>query len=161
MATSVAIEEALHDALLAAKIVAYAQGLALISAASQRYQWSISLAEVARVWKGGCIIRARLLDTLMRLYQETPALENLLLADEMVDKVDKLQGAWRMVLGAAAASGVPAPAMSAALAYYDGYRCARLPHNLLQAQRDAFGAHTYIRLDAREEGAVHSHWLAE
>ncbi len=156
---SVALADAVHDALLAAKIVAYAQGTALIRAASDHYRWGISLQEVARIWKGGCIIRARFLDTIMRAYQRQPGLDNLLLDEAIRDQVHGAQAAWRRVVGLAQGHGIPVPAMAASLAYYDSYRTASLPQNLTQAQRDAFGAHTYQRSDAPDEGFVHTDWL--
>ncbi len=148
---------AVHDALLCAKICSYAQGMALIRAGSDKFKWNISLGEMARIWKGGCIIRARLLDSIMRSYQATPDIKNLLLAPDFEAKLYEAQPNWRRVVGAAAALGIPTPAFAASLAYFDSYRTARLPQNLTQAQRDAFGAHTYERTD--RPGAVHSEWL--
>jgi 6-phosphogluconate dehydrogenase len=150
---------AVHDALLCAKICSYAQGMALIRAGSEKFKWNINLSEMARIWKGGCIIRARLLDTIMRAYQGTPDLRNLLLAGDFAGMLDERQPNWRRVIGTAAALGIPTPAFSASLAYFDSYRTARLPQNLTQAQRDAFGAHTYERLDKPGGGPVHSEWL--
>jgi 6-phosphogluconate dehydrogenase len=149
---------AIHDALYAAKICAYAQGMALISAGSSTNSWGILSREMARIWKGGCIIRARFLDTIFRAYEKDAKLPNLLLDDVVRGEIDKAQANWRKVLGLAATHGVPVPAMSASLAYYDSYRAKRLPQNLTQAQRDAFGAHTYERLDG-EGTFVHSSWL--
>ena len=149
---------AVHDALLCAKICSYAQGLALIHAGSEKFKWNINLAEMARIWKGGCIIRARLLDTIMRAYQATPAPRNLLLAGDFEAMVHEAQPNWRRVIGAAAALGIPTPAFAASLAYFDSYRTARLPQNLTQAQRDAFGAHTYERTD-NPGTSVHTDWL--
>jgi 6-phosphogluconate dehydrogenase len=148
-----------HDALYAAKICAYAQGMALISAGSNAHSWGILSREMARIWKGGCIIRARFLDTIFRAYEKDSKLPNLLLDDVVRAEVDKAQANWRKVLGLSAAHGVPVPAMSASLAYYDSYRARKLPQNLTQAQRDAFGAHTYERIDT-EGKFVHSNWLA-
>ncbi|HLL53433.1 MAG TPA: NADP-dependent phosphogluconate dehydrogenase, partial [Myxococcaceae bacterium] len=148
-----------HDALLAAKITTYAQGMRLIQAASREYKWDIDLKEMARIWKGGCIIRARLLDTIMRAYERRPDLPSLLLDADFARTVDAAQGAWRHVVGVAAQAGIPLPAMSASLAYFDSYRTAELPQNLTQAQRDAFGAHTYERKDQPERGFVHTDWL--
>ncbi|HXI58157.1 MAG TPA: NADP-dependent phosphogluconate dehydrogenase [Polyangia bacterium] len=150
---------AVHDALLCAKICSYAQGMALIKAGSDKFNWNISLGEMARIWKGGCIIRARLLDTIMRAYQATPNLRNLLLAPEFEAMLHEAQPNWRRVVGTAAGLGIPTPAFAASLAYFDSYRTARLPQNLTQAQRDAFGAHTYERLDKAGAGPVHSEWL--
>jgi 6-phosphogluconate dehydrogenase len=150
---------AVHDALLAAKVCSYAQGLQLIAAGSERYSWGISLKETARIWKGGCIIRARLLDDIMRAYERSPGLKNLLLDEQFEGRMYKAQPAWRRVVGQAQSLGIPVPAFAASLAYFDSYRTARLPQNLTQAQRDAFGAHTYERTDKPELGFVHSEWL--
>ncbi|MDX2023035.1 MAG: NADP-dependent phosphogluconate dehydrogenase [Deltaproteobacteria bacterium] len=151
--------QAVHDALLASKICSYAQGLALIRKASAEYNWNIRLDEMARIWKGGCIIRARLLDSIMRAYQRTPELANLLLDPDFEQRMFAAQPGWRKAIGFAQGLGLPVPAMSASLAYFDSYRTARLPQNLTQAQRDAFGAHTYERLDKPGLGFVHSEWL--
>ncbi|HET6281860.1 MAG TPA: NADP-dependent phosphogluconate dehydrogenase [Polyangia bacterium] len=154
-----ALTDAVHDALLAAKICSYAQGLHLIRAGSDKYKWNISLGEMARIWKGGCIIRARLLDNIMRAYERAPNLPNLLLDEEFEKRVHDAQANWRRAIGLAQNLGIPVPAMSASLAYFDSYRTARLPQNVTQAQRDAFGAHTYERVDKPELGFVHSEWL--
>ncbi len=148
-----------RDGLWAAKICSYAQGMALIRAASQTHGWGIDLGELARIWKGGCIIRARLLDSIHRAWKRNPDLRNLLLDDEFRDAVEGAHPNWRRALAAAIAAGVPVPAMSASLAYFDAYRSARLPQNLTQAQRDAFGAHTYERTDHPERGFVHTEWI--
>jgi 6-phosphogluconate dehydrogenase len=149
---------AVHDALYAAKICAYAQGMALIGAGSAAHNWGIMLREMARIWKGGCIIRARFLDTIFRAYEKNAKLPNLLLDEVVRGEIEKSQANWRKILGLAAAHGVPVPAMSASLAYYDSYRAEKLPQNLTQAQRDAFGAHTYERVDAPGT-FVHTEWL--
>ncbi len=151
---------AVHDALYAAKVGAYAQGMALIAAGAKEYGWGTRLEECARIWKGGCIIRARLLDSIMKAYARDPKLPNLLLDEEFRGKVDAAQGAWRRVASLAQLHGVPVPAMSAGLAYYDSYRSAELPQNLTQAQRDAFGAHTYQRSDDPDGPFIHTKWLA-
>ncbi len=148
----------LHGAIYASRITAYAQGLDLIQRASQRYQWSVDLAETARIWKGGCIIRARLLDPIRAAFSDTAAPSNLMLDKEMGGQLQALQGAWRRVIGFAVTAGIPVPVMSACLNYFDSYRTGRLPQNLIQAQRDAFGAHTYERIDHPEWGFVHSDW---
>ena len=153
------LEGAVHDALLAAKIGAYAQGMALITAASTEYGWSIDLREMARIWKAGCIIRARFLDTIMRAYERQPALPNLLLDEAIADQVARADGAWRRVVGLAQSNAIAVPAMSASLGYYDSYRSANLPQNLTQAQRDAFGAHTYQRQDDPQGPFVHTDWI--
>ncbi|MCB9558938.1 MAG: NADP-dependent phosphogluconate dehydrogenase [Kofleriaceae bacterium] len=154
-----ALAASIHDALHAAKIVAYAQGMALIRAGSDKFSWGISMREMARIWKGGCIIRARFLDTIMKAYERNPELPNLLLDEAIRGQVHAAQGAWRDVVGLAQRHGIPVPAMASSLAYFDSYRTASLPQNLTQAQRDAFGAHTYQRNDAPEEGFVHTDWL--
>ncbi len=148
----------LHGALYASRITAYAQGLELIHTASERYGWSVDLAETARIWKGGCIIRARLLDPIRAAFSQSPAPANLMLDRELGGQLQALQGAWRRVLGYAMTAGIPTPVMSACLNYFDSYRTGRLPQNLIQAQRDAFGAHTYERIDHPEWGFVHSDW---
>jgi 6-phosphogluconate dehydrogenase len=150
-----------HDALHAAKITSYAQGLELMTVASTTFGWNISLREMARIWKGGCIIRARLLDAIMRAYERTPGLANLLLDGELEAAVRASQPGWRRTLQRATALGIPMPAMSASLAYFDSVRTARLPQNLTQAQRDAFGAHTYERLDKLDLGFIHTEWLGK
>ncbi|NWF92310.1 MAG: decarboxylating NADP(+)-dependent phosphogluconate dehydrogenase [Syntrophaceae bacterium] len=144
------------DALYASKICSYAQGLALLRAASSEYQYDLNLAEIARIWRGGCIIRARFLDDVSRAYQEDPDLLNLILAPFFREALLQRQKAWRRVLKTAIELAVPVPAMSASLAYFDSYRSSRLPANLIQAQRDYFGAHTYRRID--REGIFHTEW---
>ncbi len=148
-----------HDALYATKIVAYAQGCALLRAAGANYKWKIDLKEIARIWTGGCIIRARFLATMMKAFERNPALENLMLDEAIGADLQAAVPAWRKVVALAAAHGIPTPAMSAGLSYFDSYRTASLPQNLTQAQRDAFGAHTYQRSDAPDEGFVHTDWL--
>jgi 6-phosphogluconate dehydrogenase len=152
--------EAVHDALYCAKVGAYAQGMALLSAAAKEYRWSTNLKECARIWKGGCIIRARFLDTIMRAYERDPNLPNLLLDEDFKQKIDAAQGRWRSVVALAQQHGVPVLAMGASLAYYDSYRRASLPQNLTQAQRDAFGAHTYQRTDDASGASIHTSWLS-
>ncbi|MEJ2592159.1 MAG: NADP-dependent phosphogluconate dehydrogenase [Candidatus Thiodiazotropha sp.] len=148
----------LHGALYASRITAYAQGMDLIGSASERYGWSVDLAETARIWKGGCIIRARLLDPIRQAYSQAEKPANLMLDGELSAQLQGLQGAWRRVLLFAVQCGIPLPVMSACLNYFDSYRSGRLPQNLIQAQRDAFGAHTYERLDHPEWGFVHTEW---
>jgi 6-phosphogluconate dehydrogenase len=148
-----------HDALLCAKIGAYAQGMRLIQVASDQYKWNVSLSETARIWKGGCIIRAKLLDTLMQAFKSQPQLKNLMLADVFAKQLAAGQAAWRRTIGLGAKLGVALPVFSASLAYFDSYRSAELPQNLTQAQRDAFGSHTYERRDHLDRGFVHSEWL--
>ncbi|MBT8485379.1 MAG: NADP-dependent phosphogluconate dehydrogenase [Phycisphaerales bacterium] len=148
-----------RDALYAAKIGAYAQGMELIEAASRKYEWNVNPREIARIWKGGCIIRARFLDVMMRAWERDPALVNLLVDEEIRGTLATLQTPWRRVVTAAIDAGVPVPGMSASLSYYDSLRHERMPQNLVQAQRDAFGAHTYRRLDDPDGAAVHTDWL--
>jgi 6-phosphogluconate dehydrogenase len=147
---------ALGDALYAAKICSYAQGFAMLRAASREYEYDLNYSEIARIWRGGCIIRARFLDDIRAAYADDPDLPNLLLAPFFQEAVASRQAAWRHVVATAVELGVPVPAMSASLAYFDSYRSARLPANLIQAQRDYFGAHTYQRVD--REGVFHTEW---
>ena len=148
-----------HDALYAAKIVAYAQGMDLIARVSEEYEWGVNLSEMARIWKGGCIIRARFLDTIMAAFKDAPGLPNLLLDDNMRQWVESRQGVWREVVGLAQRSGIPVGGMASGLTYFDSYRTADLPQNMTQAQRDAFGAHTYQRKDDPDGPFVHTDWL--
>jgi 6-phosphogluconate dehydrogenase len=149
--------EQIRKALYASKICSYAQGFVQMRAASDEYDWGVNLGNCALLWRGGCIIRAVFLDRIKEAYDANPALENLLLAPYFTEAVEKAQVAWRHVVATAAQLGLPTPAFSAALAYYDGYRRDRLPANLLQAQRDYFGAHTYNRID--KIGIFHSDWI--
>jgi 6-phosphogluconate dehydrogenase len=146
----------LHDALYGSRICAYAQGMAMIAAASAKYEWNVSLAEVARIWKGGCIIRARLLDPIRAAYQRDPHLSNLLRDADIAAEIMTAQDGWRHTVQLGAGAGVPMPSHASALAYFDSYRSVRLPQNLTQAQRDAFGAHKYQRIE--RPGDVHSEW---
>jgi len=155
--------QAVHDALYAAKVCSYAQGMSLIRAGSQEWQWNINLRELARIWKGGCIIRARFLDSIMHAFERQPDLPNLLLDYDFMTSMRRAEKAWRWVIATAVQMGIPVPALSASLAYFDSYRSAQLPQNLTQAQRDFFGAHTYQRTDRPNAGFVHTDWakLAE
>jgi 6-phosphogluconate dehydrogenase len=148
----------IHDALYCSKICAYAQGFQLLRAAQDEYRWKLPFGEIAKIFRGGCIIRARFLQKITEAYQRNPNLVNLLLDPYFHGEIDRCQGNWREVVGAAAAGGVPAPTFYSALAYYDGYRSARLPANLLQAQRDYFGAHTYERVDQPRGKFYHLDW---
>jgi 6-phosphogluconate dehydrogenase len=148
--------DAIRDALYASKIIAYAQGFEQMSAASAQFNWNLKLHDMAMIWRGGCIIRARFLDRIMEAYDRDAKLSNLLLDDYFLQAVTRAEDAWRRVLTLAATNGVPAPAFSSSLAYYDGLRRARGPANLLQGLRDYFGAHTYRRLD--KEGSFHTRW---
>jgi len=147
-----------HDALYAARVVTYAQGMRLIQAASKEYHWNVSLAEMARIWRGGCIIRAKLLTPLREAFTRQPDLPNLVVSDDFAPVLTKMAPAWRRLVGTAVRLGIPVPVFSASLAYLDSYRSPELPQNLTQAQRDAFGAHTYQRRDRPEAGFVHSDW---
>jgi 6-phosphogluconate dehydrogenase len=152
-----AFVEAVRQALYASKIVSYAQGFVQLQAASAEHDWKLDYGNAALLWRGGCIIRAQFLDRIKEAFDADPNLENLLLNPFFKQAVDKAQDSWRSVVAAASILGVPVPAFSTALCYYDGYRMARLPANLLQAQRDYFGAHTYQRTD--RPGTFHTEWL--
>ncbi len=146
-----------RDALYASKVVAYAQGFDQMLAAGREHGWTLHPGEIATIWRGGCIIRARFLDRIKEAFDAQPDLQNLLLAPYFTEAVGRGQDGWRRVVGEAARLGIPTPAFSSSLAYYDGYRRERLPANLIQAQRDLFGAHTYERTD--RTGAFHSQWV--
>ena len=146
----------LRDALYAAKICSYAQGFALLGAASREYDYNLNYGEIARIWRGGCIIRAAFLNDIRAAFERNPDLANLLMDAEFGQAVQSRQAALRRVIQAAVTNGVPCLAFSSALAYFDAYRTARLPANLTQAQRDYFGAHTYRRID--REGSFHTEW---
>src|SRR3982075_4029300 len=139
--------EAVRNALYASKIVSYAQGMELLGAASHQYKWNLNFGDIATIWRGGCIIRAKFLNRIVEAYQRDPALHNLLLDSYFTSIIKKTQRNWRVAVTTAIKHGVPVPAFSASLAYFDSYRSAWLPANLLQAQRDFFGAHTYERVD--------------
>jgi 6-phosphogluconate dehydrogenase len=151
---------AVASALAAATRCAYAQGMALLRVASAEHQWHVDLREIARIWKGGCIIRARLLDTIMHAYERDADLPNLLLDADIRPRMLEVEQAWRRTMQMAVAHSIPVPAVSASLAYFDSYRTAVLPQNLTQAQRDYFGAHTYQRIDRPDAGFVHTDWQA-
>ena len=148
-----------RDALYCSKICSYAQGMALLAKASQEFGYNLDLGECARIWKGGCIIRARFLNKIKRAFDENPQLPNLLLAPEFKQTILDRQDAWREVLMTAAKLGIPVPAFSASLDYFDTYRRDRLPQNLTQAQRDYFGAHTYERTDKPRGEFSHADWF--
>jgi len=148
--------DAIRDALYASKIIAYAQGFEQMSIASAQFKYDLKLGDMATIWRGGCIIRARFLDRIKEAYERDAKLDNLLLDDYFLQAVVKAEHAWRQVIALAVANGVPTPAFSSSLAYYDGLRRARGPANLLQGLRDYFGAHTYRRLD--KEGSFHTRW---
>ncbi len=146
----------LEKALYFSMITTYAQGFSLLGHASAAYTYGLNLGEVARIWRGGCIIRAAILDGIHSAFQEDPGLSNLMVNSVMAEKLGASQDDIRQVVKAAVESGIPVPALMASLAYYDGYRMERLPSNLIQAQRDFFGAHTYQRID--REGDFHTEW---
>ena len=150
--------EAVRLALYASKICSYAQGFQLMKLAAKEYGWNLQYGEIALLWRGGCIIRATFLEKIKEAFDKDPSLANLLLDDFFLGEIAKCQKAWREVVAQAVISGVPVPAFSSALAYYDGYRSANLPANLLQAQRDYFGAHTYERVDAERGKFFHTEW---
>ncbi len=151
------LTDAVRNALYASKIVSYAQGMELLGAASKQYNWNLNFGDIAIIWRGGCIIRAKFLNCIVDAYNRNPALHNLLLDSYFTDIIKNTQDNWRVAVSTAVEYGVAAPAFSASLAYFDSYRSARLPSNLLQAQRDFFGAHTYERVD--KPGVFHTEWI--
>jgi len=153
-----ALIDDLRQALYAAKIVSYAQGYQLMRAAASEYGWNLNYGGIALMWRGGCIIRSAFLGKIKTAFDNEPGLVNLLLDPFFKDAITKAAPAWRRVVNAAVSLGIPVPAISSALAYYDGYRSARLPANLLQAQRDYFGAHTYERTDKPRGEFFHTNW---
>jgi 6-phosphogluconate dehydrogenase len=150
--------QAIHDALYASKICSYAQGMNLIRAGSEAYKWNIDLGECARIWKGGCIIRAQFLDKIKQAYQRRADLPNLLLDPDFNAFVQESQSNWRRAVSTAIQTGVAVPGMSASIGYFDTYRTANLPLNLTQAQRDFFGSHTYERTDKPGQPPIHTEW---
>ena len=151
----------LHDALYAAKIISYTQGYMLMRAAAEEYGWKLNYGGVALMWRGGCIIRSAFLGKIKEAYDQQPELASLLLDPYFKTEITEVQPAWRRVVAAAAQHGIPTPAMASALAFYDGYRRAWLPANLLQAQRDYFGAHTYERIDQPRGKFFHTDWTGQ
>ena len=150
----------LEDALYASKIVSYAQGFMLFEAASEEFGWNLDTGTIASLWRAGCIIRSRFLADITAAYRANPGLSNLLLEGFFREAVAEAEPGWRRTVGRAIAAGIPVPAYSSALAFYDGYRSGRLPANLIQAQRDSFGAHTYERVDEPRGEFFHSTWEA-
>ena len=148
----------IESALFASKIVSYAQGYALMAAAAKEYGWNLNYGGIALMWRGGCIIRSVFLGRIKEAFDRNKDLSNLLLDPYFKDVVEKAQQGWRNVIATAVINGIPAPAMSSALSYFDGYRSERLPANLLQAQRDFFGAHTYERVDKPRGEFFHTNW---
>jgi len=149
--------ENVRKALFASKIVSYAQGFAQLRVASDEYGWNLQYGNLAKIWRGGCIIRSRFLQNITDAYENNPELKNLLLDPFFKEIIESYQDAWRKVVASAVSLGIPVPGFSSALAYYDSYRTANLPANLLQAQRDYFGAHTFKRVD--KEGTFHYNWM--
>jgi len=150
--------QAIHDALYCSKICSYAQGYALMAAAAAENKWDLNFGEIALMWRGGCIIRARFLESIKDAFDKNPGLQNLLLDPFFKDVIDRYHSNWRLAVSQAVQLGIPTPAFSSAIAYYDSYRRDSLPANLLQAQRDYFGAHTYQRTD--KEGTFHTEWVS-
>jgi len=153
--------EDIRQALLASKIVSYAQGFMLMREAAKEYHWKLNYGSIAMVWRAGCIIRSALLSKIKAAFSGNPDLTNMMLDDYFRDVIERCQGSWRRVVSKAVEAGVPAPAFTTALAFYDGYRSARLPANLLQAQRDYFGAHTYERVDQPRGKFFHTNWTGK
>eukprot|EP00762_Andalucia_godoyi_P003809 ANDGO_08486.mRNA.1 6-phosphogluconate dehydrogenase len=149
------VEDVRH-ALYASKICSYAQGMALLSAASAEFKWDLQMGNIARIWKGGCIIRAIFLDRITKAFRKESALKNLLMDEEFAAEIREREAAWRRVITQAISAGLPVPSFSASLAYFDTYRRERVPANLIQAQRDFFGAHTFERVD--KPGSFHEEW---
>jgi 6-phosphogluconate dehydrogenase len=150
--------EMIRQALYASKICSYAQGYQLMKLAAEEYKWVLKFGEIALMWRGGCIIRAQFLGKIKEAFDKNPKLQNLLLDDYFKAVIEKNQKAWRSVVAKAIETGIPVPAFSSALAYFDGYRSEVLPANLLQAQRDYFGAHTYERVDKPRGEFFHTNW---
>jgi 6-phosphogluconate dehydrogenase len=151
--------ELIRKALFCSKICSYAQGFQLLRAANAEYGWGLNFGRIALLWRAGCIIRARFLGKINEAYEKDPAIANLLLDPWFSGILSTYQSAWRNVIATAVGQGIPVPAFTSALAYFDSYRTATLPANLLQAQRDYFGAHTYRRVD--REGVFHTKWDEE
>ena len=148
----------IKDALYASKMVSYAQGYALMQAAAQEYKWKLNYGGIALMWRGGCIIRSAFLGKIKEAFDNNPSITNLLIDPFFKEKVEKAQNGWRNVVATAVMNGIPVPSISTALGYFDGYRCEKLPANLLQAQRDYFGAHTYERTDKPRGEFFHTNW---
>jgi 6-phosphogluconate dehydrogenase len=148
----------LELALYASKVMSYTQGYMLFKAAAKENNWNLNYGGIALMWRGGCIIRSAFLGKIKEAYDANPALENLLLSPYFKSQIGSAQAGWRRVVAKAVRAGIPTPAMSSALAFFDGYRHERLPANLLQAQRDYFGAHTYQRMDSPRGEYFHTNW---
>jgi 6-phosphogluconate dehydrogenase len=156
-----AFVEDIRQALLASKIVSYAQGFMLLREAAHEYHWNLNYGGIALVWRAGCIIRSAFLSKIKEAFDRNANLSNLLLDQYFNDVIERCQASWRRVVAKAVESGVPVPAFTTALAFYDGYRSERLPANLLQAQRDYFGAHTYERIDQPRGKFFHTNWTGK
>jgi 6-phosphogluconate dehydrogenase len=150
--------EDIRKALLASKIISYTQGFMCLHEAAKEYGWDLDYGNIALLWRNGCIIRSAFLDKIKNAYEKNPKLSNLLLDDYFREVIDDCQASWRKVIMTAVELGIPMPSFSSALAFFDGYRCAKLPVNLLQAMRDYFGAHTYKRIDAPADQVFHTNW---
>jgi len=150
--------EDIRKALYAAKIISYAQGYDLMRAAAKTYNWNLNYSGIAKIWRGGCIIRSAFLNNIKEAYEKNPELSNLIMDDFFKNQMKDLLDSWRKVVGTAVINGIPTPAMSSALSYFDSYTTASLPANLLQAQRDYFGAHTYERVDQPKGKFFHTKW---
>ncbi len=153
--------EDIHDSLYAAKIVSYAQGYTLLNEAADQFNWNLNYGGIALMWRGGCIIRSAFLNKIKDAYDNNPEIKNLLLDPFFKDKINNCQAGWRRIASIAITHGVPTPAMTSSLSYYDGYRSARLPANLLQAQRYYFGSHSYERVDRSVGEFFHTDWLSQ
>ena len=151
----------IHDALYASKMVSYAQGYTLLADAAKEFNWNLNYGAIALMWRGGCIIRSAFLSKIKDAYDNNSSLKNLLLDPFFKDKINQSQDGWRRIVSIAIANGVPVPAMTSSLSYFDGYRNDRLPANLLQAQRDYFGAHTYERIDGNKGEFFHTEWIQD
>jgi 6-phosphogluconate dehydrogenase len=153
-----ALVEQVRQALYASKIISYAQGYMLMRDAAEEYRWKLNWGGIALMWRGGCIIRSRFLGKIKEAFDKKPRLANLLFDDYFRGEIKKCEKGWRNIVATAAKRGIPAPAFSTALAFFDSYRSAVLPANLLQAQRDYFGAHTYERVDKPRGEFFHTNW---
>ena len=156
-----ALVQAVRDSLYASKICSYAQGFALMRAVGEELDWKLNFGEIAMIWRGGCIIRARFLQRIKEAFDKNPDLPNLLLDPYFKDILERTQKNWRTIISKAALAGVPIPAFAASLGYFDSYRSEQLPANLLQAQRDYFGAHTYERVDQPPGKFFHFDWVGD
>jgi len=153
--------DAVQEALYASKIISYTQGYMLMRQAAKKYQWDLNYGGIALMWRGGCIIRSRFLDSIKQAYSHNPELESLLLDDFFQQAIASAQSGWRKTVSRAVESGVPVPGFASALTFYDGYRMESVPANLLQAQRDYFGAHTFERIDQPRGKFFHHEWADE